>query len=191
MRSKPTAELARKSCMDTLAKSIILTHNPSGFDERALLRVQLIDLAELYERLDCMADTPEEAVWKAAKEMLDDAGSETPMFFKGFGPVRQMLDVLHTIHRDSNEHKELMEEAEQAGVRRLKATLGQAFKVHADCCSNFSENLLTCFCQVSAYLLRDAAVGKHAFCKHAHCWAELAHLAWRELMVAHCFAGVL
>lgn len=141
--------------MDTLAKSIILTHNPSGFDERALLRVQLIDLA------------------------------------KGFGPVRQMLDVLHTIHRDSNEHKELMEEAEQAGVRRHEATLGQAFKVHADCCSNFSENLLTCFCQVSAYLLRDAAVCKHAFCKHAHCWAELAHLAWRELMVAHCFAGVL
>lgn len=146
VRSEPTAELARKYCMGLLANSIILTHNPSGFDERALLRVQLIDLAELYEGLDCMADTPEEAVWKAAKELLDDAESEIPMFFKGFGPVRQVLDVLHTMLRDSDEHKELMEEAEQAGVRRLQATLGQAFKVHADCCSNLSENLMTCLC---------------------------------------------
>ena len=172
--SKPTAELARKYCMDILANSIILTHNPSGFDERALLRIQLIDLAELYQGLDCMADTPEEAVWKAAKELLDDAESEIPMFFKGFGPVRQVLDVLHTMLRDIDEYmlEELMKEAEQAGVRRLKATLGQAFKVHADCCSNFSENLLTCVCQVSAYLLRNAAV-----CKHARRWAELAHLA--------------
>lgn len=126
-RSKATAELARKYCMRQLRNLIILTHNPSGFDERALLRVQLIELAELYEGL---ADSPEEAEWTAAKELLDDPVSDIPMFFKGFGPVRQVLDVLHTML------KQLREEAEEAGVRRLQATLKQAFKVHANYCNN-------------------------------------------------------
>ena len=134
--SQPTAELARKHCMEKLRNLIILAHNPSGFDERALLRVQLIELAELYEGFDCWADSPEEAVWTAAKELLNDPESDIPMFFKGFGAVRQVLDVLHTMLKDSDEHKQLMEEAKEAGVRRLQATLKQAFKVHADYCNN-------------------------------------------------------
>lgn len=56
MHSQPTAELARKFCMQKLRNLIILTHSPSGFDERALLRIQLIELAELYEGPDCLAD---------------------------------------------------------------------------------------------------------------------------------------
>lgn len=136
LRSQPTAELARELCMHKLRNLIILTHSPSGFDERALLRVQLIELAKLYKGLGCLAESPEEAIWTATKKLLDDPENKIPMFFKGFGPVRQVLDVLHTMLKDSDEHKEIMEEAEQAGVRRLRATLGQAFKVHAVCCSN-------------------------------------------------------
>lgn len=183
MHSQPTAELARKFCMQELRNLIILTHSPSGFDERALLRIQLIELAELYEGPDCLAEPPEEAVWTAAKKLLDDSASEIPMFFKGFGPVRQVLDVLHTMLKDSDEHKELMEGAEQAGVKRLGGTLEQAFKVHVDRSNKFP--IHADFSLSSLFAKKYSCLQFFFVSMHAQV-AELAHLEQQR-----CFAGFL
>lgn len=135
--SKQTAELARRRCIDKLRHHIILTHNSSGFDERALLRLQLIELAGMYEARDHPTESPEQAIWTEAKKLRDDPQSQIPMLHKGFGPVRQVLDVFMTMLEDSEEHKELMEAAEQAVVRRLPGTLEHAFEVYADYCNDF------------------------------------------------------
>ncbi len=84
-----TAELAYWQCMAELVDTLKLVYNSTGYDERALFKIQLIAKANLPEGHQEAA----KAVWEAAKQLLDDS-EDIPAFLPAFHFVRQLLKVL-------------------------------------------------------------------------------------------------
>ena len=119
-----TAELAYQLCMAELVGKLKLAYNSTGFDERALFKIQLIAKANLPKGHHRAA----KAVWEAGKQLLDKA-REVPAFLPAFQPVRQLLKVLWNVLEQNLQYKALMERAGNAGLRRMSGTLDQAFKV--------------------------------------------------------------
>ena len=126
-----TAGLAYQQCMADLDDKLIFAYNSTGFDERALFKVLLLEMAGLHQGPQNAA----EAVWQAAKQLLDgQCVGKIPPFLPVYQPVRQLLDVLWDMLKESPQHKALMQDAEQAGLKRIPGRLTEAFKVHADYC---------------------------------------------------------
>ena len=113
----------------------MLTHNLSGFDERACLRTRLTCRAELYMGRDNLPGgvSPQQAVLSAAENLLDS--SKLPVFYQGHRPLRLLLNVLGEVLLDSDEHRarcqDLMRRAKPKGIKRLPCTLELAYQVHA------------------------------------------------------------
>ena len=119
-----TAELAYRQCMAELVDTLKLVYNSTGYDERALFKIQLIAKANLPEGHQEAA----KAVWEAAKQILDDS-EDIPAFLPAFHFVVQLLKVLWDELRANSHHELLMVCAEKAKVNRMSGKLNQAFKV--------------------------------------------------------------
>jgi len=124
MEEVETAELAYQQCMAELVDKLKLVYNSTGYDERALFKIQLIAKANLPEGHRGAS----KAIWEAAKQLLDNA-EDIPAFLPAFHFVEQLLKVLWNELRGSIDHTLLMDRAEKAGVKRMSGKLNQAFKV--------------------------------------------------------------
>lgn len=123
-----TAWLAYQQCMADIDDKLVFAHNSTGYDERALFKILLLKMAGLHQGHQKAA----EEVWQAARQLLDGGGVEKiPPFLPVYQPVRQLLNVLWDMLKESPQHKVLIQDAEQAGLKKIPGRLTQAFKVHA------------------------------------------------------------
>ena len=105
----------------------ILTHNSSGFDERACLRIELMSKAGLHTVDKRLHVDPQKAVWLAAEELLKSPTLRA--FYQGYRPLLLLLNVLWDMLQDSDKHKDLMGWVKKAEIKRLPCSLEWVFQV--------------------------------------------------------------
>ena len=123
-----TARAALVRCLGRLARhsggAPTLTHNSSGFDERACLKILLMPGCE------SRVGSAQEQVWHAAEDILRGKGSVMPAFYPGYRPLRLLLKVLWQMLKQSSEHSELIRRAVKAKFTQLPLRLEWVSQVH-------------------------------------------------------------
>ena len=118
-------------CFTAAELTPTLTHNSSGFDERACLKCLLMSRAELHPGCESLVGSPQEEVWNAANTMLQEQDSTLlPAFYQGYRPLRLLHTVLWGLLQQSNEHRDLMNSAIHAKIGRLPLQLEWVSEVH-------------------------------------------------------------
>ena len=126
-RVEATAIAALHSCLHGAGGRVILSHNLSGFDERACLKVMLMSEAKLHEGRDRLPSSLQETMWAATEQLLES--STLPALYQGFKPLRLLLNVLWRLLHRRTEHRNLMSRAKAADITQLPGSLEWVYVV--------------------------------------------------------------